>query len=65
MADRKRLSCRDAGVDCEFEADAPTIEEVVEQCAAHASREHGMKGFSPELYAKMRSHVRTVSVGEK
>lgn len=62
MAERKRLSCRDAGVDCDFEADAATMEEVIEQCAAHASSNHGMKSFTRELYMKMRTKVRTVSI---
>lgn len=56
----KELRCRDVGVDCDFTARAETIEGVIEACAEHAVQMHGMKSFPPELWAKMRSHLRTV-----
>ena len=54
------ISCRDAGVDCDFETRGSSLEEVIEKCAEHAIQLHGMKGFGPELYTKMRRCVRTV-----
>jgi len=54
------INCRDAGVDCDFEARGSSMEEVMEKCAEHGTQEHGMKGFGPELYTKMRRCVRTV-----
>ena len=54
------INCRDAGVDCDFEARGSSLEEVMEKCAQHGIQEHGMKGFGPELYAKMQRCVRTV-----
>ena len=49
------LNCRDAGVDCDFQARGSNLEEVMQLCADHGIQEHNMKGFGPELYAKMRS----------
>lgn len=54
------ISCREAGVDCDFEARGSTIEDVMEKCADHAIQQHGMKGFGPELYVKMQRCVRTL-----
>jgi predicted small metal-binding protein len=51
------ISCREAGVDCDFVAEGATMEDVMEKCAQHAIAQHGMKGFGPELYAKMRRCV--------
>jgi len=61
MADEYReLSCKDCGVDCDFTVRARTVQEVVDQCAAHAGQVHGWKGFDQELYTKMRASIRTV-----
>ena len=56
------INCRDAGVDCDFEARASTLDEVMQLCADHGTREHNMKGFGPELYLKMRRCVKTLEV---
>jgi predicted small metal-binding protein len=63
MANVYVINCREVGVDCDFEARGSSIEEVMERCAEHAIREHGMKGFGTELYTKMRRCVRTVEQG--
>jgi predicted small metal-binding protein len=60
MGKRYRINCRDVGVDCDFEAEGTTVEEVMQACADHGIREHGMKGFGPELYAKMRGCLKMV-----
>ena len=52
------INCRDAGVDCDFEARASTLDEVMQLCADHGVREHNMKGFGPDLYLKMKRCVR-------
>jgi len=54
------INCRDAGVDCDFEAKASTLDEVMQLCADHGIREHNMQGFGPELYLKMRRCVKTI-----
>jgi predicted small metal-binding protein len=52
------ISCRDAGVACDFEARGSSLDDIMQLCADHGAREHNMKGFGPELYRKMRSCVR-------
>ena len=54
------IKCRDAGVDCDFEARGLSVDEVMQRCADHAIREHNMKAFGPELYTKMRRCLQTV-----
>jgi predicted small metal-binding protein len=54
------ISCRDAGVDCDFQARGATLEEVMQLCADHGIQEHNMKGFGPDLYMKIRRCVKTV-----
>ena len=54
------ISCRDAGVDCSFEARGATVEAVMQACADHGIKEHNMKGFSPELYLKMQRCVKSI-----
>ena len=51
------ISCRNAGVDCDFEARASTLDELMQLCAEHGARAHNMKGFGPDLYLKMRQCV--------
>jgi predicted small metal-binding protein len=48
------ISCRDVGVDCDFEARAATLDELMELCADHGASAHDMKGFGTELYLKMK-----------
>jgi predicted small metal-binding protein len=58
-----RISCRDAGVDCDFQAQGSSLDEVMQLCAEHGIREHNMKGFGPELYVKMRSCMQILEEG--
>jgi len=57
------INCRDAGVDCDFEARGASLDEVMQRCADHGISEHNMKGFGPELYVKMQRCVRIVDEG--
>ena len=63
MAKVYLISCRDAGVDCDFTARALTLEELMQLCADHGMAAHDMKGFGPDLYLKMRRCVREVEDG--
>ena len=60
MAQIYFISCRDAGVDCDFEARASSMDEVLQLCADHGIREHNMKGFGPDLYLKMKRCVKVL-----
>ena len=63
MAKVYLINCRDAGVDCDFQARGSSIDEVLQLCAEHAVREHNMKAFGPELYLKMRRCLHTLEEG--
>ena len=63
MAKVYLITCRDVGVDCDFQAQGSSIDEVMGLCAEHAIREHNMKAFGPELYLKMQRCLRTVQEG--
>jgi predicted small metal-binding protein len=60
MAKVYTINCRDAGVECDFQARAETLDGVMQLCADHAIEKHGMKAFGPELYTKMRKCVRVL-----
>ena len=52
MAKVYLISCRDAGVDCDFQARGSSLDEVMQLCADHGAQEHNMKAFGPELYSE-------------
>jgi predicted small metal-binding protein len=54
----KTISCRDAGVDCDFIARADSEEELFKICERHAKKSHDMKSIPPELKTKMRQYIR-------
>jgi predicted small metal-binding protein len=58
----KQLSCRDAGLDCDFMVRAETEDEVLEVAATHGARFHGMKEVTPDLKNKIKSFIKTVLV---
>lgn len=53
----KIVSCREVGVDCDFQARGETEEEILQQCAEHARSAHGMNEIPPDLAAKVRSAI--------
>ena len=56
----KAIRCRDVGVDCDFEAQANTVEELLKKCADHARSAHGLMQIPPELVAKVQGAIRDV-----
>jgi len=58
----KTLSCRDAGVDCDFVARGETEEQIFAQCAKHGKEAHGMNEIPPDLVQKMRGLIREEKV---
>jgi predicted small metal-binding protein len=45
-------------VDCDFVAKGETEQEVLQQCAEHARKEHGMTEPSADLAEKVRGAIR-------
>jgi len=37
-----KFKCKDVGFDCGFTAKGKIEEEILSQCAAHATKDHGM-----------------------
>jgi predicted small metal-binding protein len=56
----KSISCRDVGVDCDFQATGETVEDVMVQCAAHAKSAHGIDDIPPELAAMVQAAIKDV-----
>ena len=56
----KSIKCLDVGVACDFEAQAPTEEELMKKVHEHARTAHGMKEIPPELVAKVKKAIRDV-----
>jgi predicted small metal-binding protein len=53
----KVISCRDVGMDCDFEARGETEQEIMQKCAEHARSDHGMTEIPAELAAKVRAAI--------
>ena len=58
----KQLTCRDAGMDCDFLVRTESAEETLDITAGHAKKVHGYKEISPEMATTMRGLVKTVQV---
>ena len=56
----KALSCRDVGMNCDFQTRAETEEEVTRLAVEHARRDHGVPEVTPELAARVRAAIRDV-----
>lgn len=56
----KTISCREAGFECDYIVKGQTEEEVINNAAEHAIKEHGVKSedITPEMKEKIRALVR-------
>jgi predicted small metal-binding protein len=56
----KTISCREAGFECDWIIKGQTEEEVINNAAEHAIKEHGVKSedITPEMKEKIRALVR-------
>lgn len=55
----KTVSCKDAGVACNFVAQGKTDEEVLSKMTEHGKKVHGMKDadFTPEKVKKFKALI--------
>jgi predicted small metal-binding protein len=60
----KKLGCLDMNPsgDCAFEVRAETIDEVMRLTGEHAKTMHKMASIPPEMAAKVKSAIKSVSV---
>lgn len=56
----KVLRCKDIGVDCSFEAQGKTIDEVLKKAAAHARSDHNIKRVTQDYLKSWRKHIKNV-----
>ncbi len=56
----KSISCADTGADCNWSATAETEEELMKKVAEHAKEEHEGMEVTPELVAKIKSHIKEI-----
>jgi predicted small metal-binding protein len=54
-----KFKCRDVGFDCGFVAKGKTEDEILVQCAVHATKDHNMKPeeVTEELKNKIRANI--------
>ncbi len=57
----KYIRCTDVGVDCDFEARADTLNELMEKCSAHARSAHNMTEIPDDLKERVLAAIRDVS----
>jgi len=54
----KVLKCRDLGQDCEWEAHAQNLVELLAKAAEHARRDHHMTAIPPDMMAKAKAAIK-------
>ena len=54
----KVIRCSDIGMDCDFEARAETVPEVLQKCAEHAKTAHNMQEIPANLIAQVTAAIR-------
>lgn len=52
------FKCKDIGMECGFEAEAPTKDALVQMVAEHAGKAHGIAEISPDLQAKVEGAIK-------
>ena len=56
----KSISCADVGADCSWSTTAETEDELMKKVAEHAKEEHEGMEVTPELVAKIKSHIKEI-----
>ena len=55
----KSISCADTGVNCSWST-VETEEDLMEKVSQHAKEEHEGMEVTPELVAKIKSHIKEI-----
>jgi len=56
----KSISCADVGSDCGWSATAEKEEDLMNKVAQHAKENHKDMEVTPELVAKIKSHIKEI-----
>ena len=54
----KVISCKDAGVDCDWTGKAETENELMEKVSEHARKDHGILTLPPDMVAKAKTIIK-------
>jgi len=54
---KKKLTCKNIGVDCDAVFEGDTEEEVMQKAAEHAATEHNLPQIPPALHQKCISAI--------
>ncbi len=53
----KTLSCKDVGMDCDYQARGRTANEVLKKAAAHAKKDHNIKKVTKDYLDSWRTKI--------
>lgn len=53
----KTLSCKDVGMDCDYQARGKTANEVLKKAAAHAKKDHNIKKVTKDYLDSWRTKI--------
>ncbi len=56
----KSISCADTGANCSWSTTAESEEDLMKKVAQHAKEEHEGMEVTPELVAKIKSHIKEI-----
>lgn len=55
----KRLSCRDAGFNCDHVMEGNTDDDVMRKAREHGAKAHNIKDVSPDMEKQLRGRIRS------
>jgi predicted small metal-binding protein len=56
----KKLSCRDAGFNCDYIMEGKNDDEVMAKARDHGAKQHGLSKLTPEQEQQLRGRIKNV-----
>ena len=53
-----KFRCKDVGMDCPWEAEAESVDKLMELIVEHAKHDHGMTEIPPEMVEKVKAAIK-------
>lgn len=53
-----KFACKDLGMDCEWKAEAETMDELMQKIVHHAKHDHGMEEIPPEMVEQVKKAIK-------
>ncbi len=54
----KKLSCRDAGFNCDYVMTGNTDEDVIRQARQHGAQKHNVQQLSPDMERQLKTKIK-------